>query len=62
MAPLRLSSLCRRFETLRRRARVRFLHWIASGAVIDECEGTALDEREWRDLSEAIDRARREGR
>lgn len=61
MAP-RLSPVCRRLEALKRRARARLLQWIASGAVIAEGEGAPRDERELTALSEAIDRARRDGR
>ena len=56
------STVCRRLEALGRRVRARLLHWIATGGAIDECEGTALGERELATLSEAIARARRAGR
>jgi len=62
MAPRRLSTACRHFEVLRRRARARLLHWIASGAVIDEGQNATLDDRELATLSRAIERARRAGR
>jgi hypothetical protein len=38
------------------------LHWIASGAVIEEGRGAALDERELEEIVDAIDRARKAGR
>lgn len=56
------SPFRRRVEALARRARERILHWIAAGAVIEEVDGAALEERELLALSEAIDRARRAGR
>ena len=56
------SPLCRRIESLTRRARERLLHWIAAGAVIEEVDGAALEDRELTALSEAIDQARRAGR
>lgn len=56
------STVYRQLETFERRVRARLLHWIARGAAIDECEGTALEEHELAVLSEAIARARRDGR
>jgi hypothetical protein len=48
---------------LRRRARALLLHWLVSGAVIDEAHHAAgLDDRDLAALSDAIDRARRAGR
>jgi hypothetical protein len=62
MSLRRLSPICRRLETLTCRARAQFLRWIASGAVIEETDATALEDDDLAALSEAIDRARREGR
>lgn len=59
---LRLPTLYRRLDALERRVRVRLLRWIARGGAIDECDGTALEEHELAALSEAIARARRDGR
>jgi hypothetical protein len=48
--------------SFRRWARAVALHWIASGAVIEEGRGAALDERELEEIVDAIDRARKAGR
>lgn len=56
------STVCRLLETLGRRVRARLLDWMASAGGIDECAGTALGEPELAALSEAIARARRDGR
>jgi hypothetical protein len=58
----RRSSICRRLGTLERHFRARLLRWIASGAVISESDGSSLEEQELEALSEAVDRARRDGR
>lgn len=56
-------STCRRLASLERRARTFLLHWIASGAVIDEAQqAAALDEEELAALAEAVERARLAGR
>ena len=46
-----------------RRTRALLIHWIASGAVIDEAERAGpLDEQELAALAEAVEAARRAGR
>ena len=56
-------STCRRLALLERRARTFLLHWIASGAVIDEAQqAAALDDEELAALAEAVERARLAGR
>ncbi|MGH7565225.1 MAG: hypothetical protein ACREK2_00185 [Gemmatimonadota bacterium] len=57
------ASACRRFASIERRARAFLLHWIASGAVIDEAQQAgALDEQELAALAKAVERARQAGR
>lgn len=59
---LRLSTVCRWLDMVERRVRAKLLQWIARGGAIDEGDGTALEEHELAALSEAIARARRDGR